>query len=85
MPQMSQILRVRAIDMVTAGMSTRAVAREVNVNFSTIRSHNRRPRVWRLVAEWFTDVNFEQSAPWWRWGYGIGRHKLRTTNTIAFY
>ena len=27
----------------------------------------------------------EQSAPWWRWGYGIGRHKLQTTNTIALY
>ena len=21
----------------------------------------------------------------WRWGYGMGRHKLQTTNTIAFY
>jgi hypothetical protein len=27
----------------------------------------------------------EQSVPWWRWGYGMGRYKLRTTNTIAFY
>jgi hypothetical protein len=27
----------------------------------------------------------EQSAPWWRWGYGMGRHKLRTMNKIAFY
>ncbi len=60
MPQMSQVLRERAIGMLTTGMSTRAVARELNVNFSTIsclkrrfrefgstsnRPHNRRPRV----------------------------------------
>ncbi len=60
MPQMSQILRECAIGMLTAGMSTRAVARELNVHFSTIsrlerrfrefgstsnRPHNRRPRV----------------------------------------
>ncbi len=60
MPQMSQILRERAIGMQTAGMSTRAVAHELNFNFSTIsrlqnqfrefgstsnRPQNRRPRV----------------------------------------
>ncbi len=60
MPKMSQVLRERAIGMLTAGMSTRAVAHELNVNFSTIshlqrsfrefgstsnRPHNRRPRV----------------------------------------
>ncbi len=60
MPQMSQVLRERVIGMLTAGMSTRAVARELNVHFSTIsrlqrrfrefgstsnRPHNRRPRV----------------------------------------
>ncbi len=60
MPQMSQVLRERAVGMLTAGMSTRAVARELNVHFSTIRRlqrhfrefgstfnrpHNRRPRV----------------------------------------
>ncbi len=60
MPQMSQVLRERAIGMLTAGMSTRAVAREFNVHFSIIsrlqrrfrefgstsnRPHNRRPRV----------------------------------------
>ena len=27
----------------------------------------------------------EQSAPWWRCGYGMDRHKLWTTNSIAFY
>ncbi len=57
---MSQVLRERTIGMLTAGMSTRAVACELNVNFSTIsrlqrsfrefasasnRPHNRRPRV----------------------------------------
>ncbi|ROL49256.1 hypothetical protein DPX16_16871 [Anabarilius grahami] len=60
MPQMSQVLRERAIGMLTARMSTRAVAHELNVHFSTIsrlqrrfrefgstsnRPHNRRPRV----------------------------------------
>ncbi len=60
MPQISQVLRERAIGMLTAGMSTRAVAHELNVHFSTIsrlqkhfkefgstsnRPHNRRPRV----------------------------------------
>ncbi len=60
MPQMLQVLREHAIGMLTAGMSTRAVARELNVNFSTIsclqrrfgefgntsnRPHNRRPHV----------------------------------------
>ncbi len=57
---MSQVLRECAIGMLTAGMSTRAVARELNVRFSTIshlqrrfrefgstsnRPHNRRPHV----------------------------------------
>ncbi len=60
MPQMSQVLRERAIGMLTEGMFTRAVARELNVYFSTIirlqrrfrefgwtsnRPHNRRPHV----------------------------------------
>ncbi|KAL0155079.1 hypothetical protein M9458_049342, partial [Cirrhinus mrigala] len=57
---MSQVLKEHATGMLTAGMSTRAVARELNVHFSTIsrlqrcfrefggtsnRPHNRRPRV----------------------------------------
>ncbi len=58
MPQMSQVSRERAIGMLTAGMSTRAVACGFNVNFSSClqrrfrefgstsnRPHNRRPRV----------------------------------------
>ncbi len=52
MPQMSQVLRERAIVMLTAGMSTRAVAHELNVQrrfrefgSTSNRPHNRRPRV----------------------------------------
>ncbi len=44
MPQMSQVLRERAIGMLTAGMSTRAVAHELNVHFSTISHLQRRFR-----------------------------------------
>ncbi len=44
MPQMLQVLRERAIGMLTAGMSTRAVAHELNVNFSTISRLQRRFR-----------------------------------------
>ncbi len=44
MPQMSQVLRERAIGMLTAGMSTRAVAHELNVQFSTISRLQRRFR-----------------------------------------
>ncbi len=60
MSQMLQVLREHAIGMLTAGMSTRAIAHELNVHFSTISHlqrrfkefgstsnlpHNRRPRV----------------------------------------
>uniref|UniRef100_A0A9J8DI76 Uncharacterized protein n=1 Tax=Cyprinus carpio carpio TaxID=630221 RepID=A0A9J8DI76_CYPCA len=60
MLQMSQVLREHAICTLTAGTSTRAVAHELNVHFSTLshlqrrfrefgstsnRPHNRRPRV----------------------------------------
>ena len=40
MPDMSQVLRERAIDILTAGMSNRAVARELNANFSTRTTFN---------------------------------------------
>ncbi len=58
MPQISQVLKEHTIGMLTVGMSTRAVSRELNVHFSTIsrlqrrfrefgstsnRPHNRRP------------------------------------------
>ena len=65
--------------MLTAGMSTRAVARELNVNFSTIREMNqchfrefgsmsnrppnRRPRSWHRVGEQFADVNVVNRVP----------------------
>ncbi len=38
MPEMLQVLRERAIGMLTAGMSTRALACELNVHFSPISS-----------------------------------------------
>jgi hypothetical protein len=97
---MSQVLRQRAIGILTAGMSRRAVARELNVHFSTIsflqcrfksfgstsnQPHNRRQCVWHCVGERFAWCRrCEQSAPWWQWGYGMGRHKL-WTKTFAFY
>jgi hypothetical protein len=80
MPQMFQVLRERAIDMLTAGMSNQAFAREFDVHSSTKsclqrcfrefgstfnRPHNRRPCVWRRVGEQFADVNVVKSAPWW--------------------
>ena len=37
---------------------------------------------WRVVC-WCQRC--EQSAPWWEWGYGMVRDKLRTKITIAFY
>ncbi len=70
MPQMSQVLRERPIGILTAGMSTRAVARELNVHFSTIshlqrrfrefgstsnRPHNKRP-LERLVLAYPMDI-----------------------------
>ncbi len=155
MPQMSQVLRERAIGMLTARMSTRAVARELNVHFSTIsrlqrhfrefgsksnRPHNRRPRVttpaqdlhiqkpsqgsssacsssslrlasgtlercslhgwipvFTVQGRWPTACmalcgwavcwcqRCGSNGPWWRWGYGMGRRMLWTTNTGAFY
>ncbi len=60
MPQTSQVLRERAVSMLSAGISTRAVVCELNVNFSTIshlqsrfrefgstsnRPHNHRPHI----------------------------------------
>ncbi len=52
MPQMSQVLRERAIGMLTAGMSTRAVARELNVNFSTISRLQRCFREFGSTSNW---------------------------------
>jgi hypothetical protein len=61
MPKMAQVLREHVIGMLTAGMSTRAVARELNVPYAdsqchfrefgskSNRPHNRRPHIWRCV------------------------------------
>ena len=83
MPQMSQVLRERALDI------ARAVVREFNVNFSTIRRlqcgfrkfgstsnwpQNRRPHVWRCVGERFADVNVVNRVPHSGGGsYGMGQ------------
>ncbi len=83
MPQMLQVLREHAIGILTAGMSTRAVARELNVHFSTInhlqrrfrefasisnRPHNRRPHVSTPVQ----DLHIQQTA-----AAEIGLHNQR--------
>ena len=57
-------LRERAIGMLTAGMSTRAVARKSNGNFSIISRLQRRfiEFVRRCVGKRFANVNI--AAPW---------------------
>ncbi len=52
MPQMSQVLRERAIGMLTAGMSTRAVDRELNVHLSTISRLQRHFREFGSTSNW---------------------------------
>ena len=52
MPPMSQVLRERAIGMLTAGMSASAVARELNVHFSTISRIQRRFREFGSTSNW---------------------------------
>ncbi len=52
MPQMSQISREHSIGMLTAGMSTRAVAGELNVNFSTISHLQRCFREFGSTSNW---------------------------------
>ena len=79
MPYMSQVLRERAIGMLTAGMSTRAVYRELRGHVSTIshfqrhfrefsspsnRPHYNRPCVWRCVGKRFADVNLVNIVPY---------------------
>ncbi len=49
---MSQVLRARAIGMLTAGMSTRAVARELNVHLSTISCLQRHCREFHSTSNW---------------------------------
>ncbi len=53
--------------------------------FSLYRADGRQ-RVWRRVGWavcWCQRCG--SSGPWWRWGYGMGRLMLWTTNTGAFY
>ena len=79
--QPKEVLREHAIGMLIAGMSTRAVARKCNVNFSNIkrlqhhfrefgstsnRPHNRRRRVSR-VGKRFAEVNDINRVP-----HGVG-------------
>uniref|UniRef100_A0AAR2IPX8 Transposase Tc1-like domain-containing protein n=1 Tax=Pygocentrus nattereri TaxID=42514 RepID=A0AAR2IPX8_PYGNA len=52
MPQMPQVLRERAVGMLTARMSTRAVARELNVHFSTISRLQRCFREFGSTSNW---------------------------------
>ena len=77
MPQISQVLRECVIGMLSWGMSTRAVARELNLHFSTIslqhsfiefgstpnKPNNHRLHVWRHVRERFADVNIVNTVP----------------------
>ena len=90
MPQMSSVLREREIGLLTAGTSTRAVAIECYVKVSTISilqcvlENFAVGPTCLITADHCLCQRCEQSAPWW-WGYGVGRHKLDTTNTIAFY
>jgi transposase len=69
---MSQVLRESAISMLTAGMSTRAVASELNVNFYTISCLQRRFREFgsmsnrphnRSVGKRFADANVVNRVP----------------------
>jgi hypothetical protein len=74
----THVLRERATGMLTAGMSIRAVASELNVNFSTLSHlqhhfgefgstsnwpHNLRPRVWRRVDDQFADIYLVNRVP----------------------
>ena len=85
MPQMS-LLRECAIGMLTAGMSTRAVAKEFNVlqgNFIEFvnlsnQPHNRTPHVLCRVGKQFANVNIVNGVPHDGGGVMVraDRHKL---------
>ena len=61
---MSQVLREHAIVMLTAAMSTRAVSREFNGNFSTTNLIQRCFRECRRVGKGFADVNMVVVGLW---------------------
>ncbi len=63
MPQMSQVLKERAIGMLTAGMSTRAVARQLNVHFSTINRLQRRFREFGSTSNRFNNRRSRVTTP----------------------
>ncbi len=65
MPQMSQVLRERAVGMLTAGMSTRAVARELNVNFSTISRLQSRFREFGSTSNHYGKGHYISDARLW--------------------
>ena len=44
-----------------------------------IETRTKRPHVCVFPTE------YSPCAPWWQWGYGMGRHKLQAANTNAFY
>ena len=55
---------------------------------ATIRLNNQRMPHSVCGILWVSLLLMSQcgsSGPWWRWGYGMGRHMLWTTNTGGFY
>jgi hypothetical protein len=99
MPQMPQVLRECAISMLTAGMSTRAVAKRLSVHFSTIshlqhrfkefgsmsnRPQYRRQGVW--VSGLLIDVNDVNRVPHGGGGVMVWAGiSYGQLNTIVFY
>ncbi len=63
MSQMSHVLREHAIGMLTAEMSTRAVARELNVHLSTISHLQKHFREFGSTAELQTTCNHTSPGP----------------------
>ena len=100
MPKMFHVLRERAIGMLTAGMSKRAVARELNIHFSIVsllqhsfgefssmynQPHIRRRRVWCHVGKRFADVNIVNRVPHGGGGVMVWACISYGQLTIAFY
>ena len=75
MPQMCQVLRECAFGMLTAGMSTRAVTRECNVNFSTI---SRLQHCFREFGSTFNSLTTADHVYGFVWVSGLLMSKLWT-------